>query len=58
MSGRDRLFRYIRRRRVPAFIASGWIAHPALNGTHHGDWSVLMEWLCDCAPAEPSEDLA
>jgi hypothetical protein len=27
---------------VPRFVAEGWELLPALNGTHHGDHSVLM----------------
>jgi hypothetical protein len=36
------LFRYVRREDVPLFMAEGWQATPALDGTHHGEYAVLM----------------
>jgi hypothetical protein len=30
----------------------GWCPSPALAGTHHGEYSVLMLWQCDCDPPE------
>jgi hypothetical protein len=34
-------------------VALGWLASPALAGTHHGADSVLMVWLCACSVAVP-----
>jgi hypothetical protein len=48
-----RTFRYIRHEHVPDWLRAGWIARPALNGTHHGDYSALLEWLCECPMAIP-----
>jgi hypothetical protein len=31
----------------------GWCPSPALAGTHHGEYSVLMLWQCDCDPRMP-----
>jgi hypothetical protein len=35
-------FRYVRHAEVPRFTAEGWEPLPALDGTHHGEYSVLM----------------
>jgi len=51
--GRASIFRYILHADVPAYLACGWVARPSLVGTHHGDYSALCEWICDCAVAEP-----
>ena len=30
-------------------IRMGWMAVlPGLVGTSHGEWSVLMQWVCGC----------
>ena len=36
------MFRYVRHADVPRFAAEGWEPLPALDGTHHGEYSVLM----------------
>jgi hypothetical protein len=36
------LFRYVRHADVQRFTAEGWELLPALDGTHHGEYSVLM----------------
>jgi hypothetical protein len=36
------VFRYVRHADVPRFAAEGWEPLPALDGTHHGEYSVLM----------------
>jgi hypothetical protein len=36
------MFRYVRHADVPRFRAEGWELLPALDGTHHGEYSVLM----------------
>jgi hypothetical protein len=35
-------FRYVPHADVPRFTAEGWEPLPALDGTHHGEYSVLM----------------
>ena len=35
-------FRYVLHADVPRFAAEGWELLPALDGTHHGEYSVLM----------------
>jgi len=37
--------RYVRHAGVPRFTAEGWELLPALVGTHHGEYSVLMRRL-------------
>ena len=36
------LFRYIQHADVEKFTAQGWELLPALDGTHHGEYSTLM----------------
>ena len=36
------VFRYVRHADVQKFAAEGWEPLPALDGTHHGEYSVLM----------------
>jgi hypothetical protein len=36
------VFRYVRHADVQKFIAEGWEPLPALDGTHHGEYSALM----------------
>jgi hypothetical protein len=35
-------FRYVRHAEVPRFTAEGWELLPALDGTHHGEYSALL----------------
>lgn len=44
---------YVRLPDVHDWLLCGWVASPALNGTHHGFWSALMIWPCDCDPVFP-----
>src|SRR5262245_18372401 len=41
-SDSSEVFRYVRHAEVPRFLAEGWEPLPALDGTHHGEYSVLM----------------
>ena len=41
-SDSSEVFRYVRHADVPRFTAEGWQLLPALDGTHHGEYSVLM----------------
>jgi hypothetical protein len=40
-------FRYVRLEDVLTRLAQGWMVDGVCPG-HHGVWSVLMVWLCDC----------
>lgn len=48
-------FHFVRHPEVLDWLRVGWIARPALEGTHHGQWSALCEWLCDCTPVRPTK---
>lgn len=37
-----RTYRYVRKPDVKRYLAQGWHRSEALNGTHHGEYSVLM----------------
>ena len=36
------VFRYVPHADIPKFKAEGWEFLPALDGTHHGEYSALM----------------
>jgi len=42
-----RHFRYCRWPDVPAMLAKGWMFDGPCPG-HHGEWSALLVWLCQC----------
>ena len=31
----------------------GWTWTDGFVGTHHGEWSVMLVWLCECEPVAP-----
>jgi hypothetical protein len=39
---------YVRIPQAIDYCRMGWNPTPALEDTNHGEWSVAMEWLCDC----------
>jgi hypothetical protein len=45
---RIRTFRYVPHHLVDDYQLLGWMMVDDLGGTPHGQWQVLMEWLCDC----------
>lgn len=50
------LFRFVRHEQAADYLRCGWLARPILDGTHHGFWSVAVEWLCDCKPVFPERN--
>ena len=48
-----RWVRFILRERREEFEAVGWRIVDALDGTHHGTWSVLGEWEGEGDPPQP-----
>jgi hypothetical protein len=40
----DRVFDYVR---------VGWIVEDTMDDCHHGRYSILMKWLCECPVVEP-----
>jgi hypothetical protein len=54
MTTRAQILFYAPKARAHEFLELGWIAHPkTLNGTHHGEFSIVMEWLGDDDPIMP-----
>ena len=51
-------YRYVPLGFVHAFEKAGWVATPALRGTHHGDYSELMEWRGEGEPVSPRMEAA
>ena len=45
---------YAPKARAHEFLELGWIAHQkTLDGTHHGEYSIVMEWTRDDDPIMP-----
>lgn len=52
------IIRYVPQSRVAAYEAAGWIKYDGFIGTHHGEYSVMMEWLLDKGnPVEPRPEI-
>lgn len=50
----SKTFAYIRLPRVDDYLMCGWLPHAALQGTNHGNYSVLMEYIeCECGRVMP-----
>lgn len=51
------IIRYVSHSRVADYEAAGWIRHDGFTGTHHGEYSVMMEWPLDKGdPVEPGSE--
>ena len=50
----NRTFHYALIAEVNDWLALGWFPHASLAGNHHGNWSVLVEWICPCKMVRPS----
>ena len=51
----DQVFNYVQNGLVHAWEKLGWTRLPALDGTHHGDYSALMRWDGDGPPRYPKQ---
>lgn len=51
---RAKLHRWVRLAYATDFLLAGWVPMPTLDGTNHGEFSVHMIWLCDCAAPDPT----
>ena len=52
------IIRYVQQWRVKDYEALGWIYRPGFIGTHHGEYSAIMEWpLWKGEPVEPPETI-
>lgn len=51
-----KIFRFVRHENAQSYLDLGWVAHDGLKGTHHGQYSTIIEWpRPDEQPAEPKE---
>ncbi|WP_425991331.1 hypothetical protein [Afipia sp. DC4300-2b1] len=51
------VFKYVRHHDVERWAALGWRDTGALRGTHHGEYSQLMEWSGEGEPVFPPETM-
>lgn len=49
----DAIYRMVPHHEADDSVRLGWMPTPALDGTIHGQWSVLMLWLCECPMRVP-----
>jgi hypothetical protein len=49
----DRFFHYVPNGFVQPWEKLGWVVTPALNDTHHAEYSVLMRWAGEGEPKYP-----
>lgn len=57
MTKRAQIFYYAPKAKAHEFLEAGWEAHPkTLDGTHHGEYSVVMEWTKDDEPVMPPRE--
>jgi hypothetical protein len=47
------IFRYVAHQHVLDYARLGWNIADVLDGSPHGEHSILMAWLCDCPCVEP-----
>lgn len=48
-----RTFHYAPLHNINDWLSLGWLPHAAFASSHHGNYSVLVEWLCDCQFVRP-----
>jgi len=48
-------FRYVAHHRVLDYARLGWSIADTLEHCHHGEYSILMVWMCPCAMVEPKQ---
>lgn len=55
----DAIYRMVPLHEAEDSVSLGWVPTPALDGTTHGQWSVLMFWItCGCAMRVPRRQSA
>jgi hypothetical protein len=57
-NSREWTYAYAKHSDVEAFLRLGWLPHDSLDGCDHGQYAVLVEWLCDCQVPMPVHDTA
>jgi hypothetical protein len=50
-----RVYRYVRYSLIQDYLALGWYWDGTMTPGSHKEWSVVMEWLCDCPIREPTK---
>ena len=50
------IFRYVLHERINDYLQLGWKLADDLQGTPHGNYSVLMQWDKEGEPIEPTKD--
>jgi len=48
-----RWYLFIRFADMPDAMCLGWMPLQALHGSHHGNWSVLCQFVCCCDRRPP-----
>ena len=51
-----KIFHYVPKARAHEFLELGWERRDSLEGTHHGEYSTLMEWTKDEQPLMPVQE--
>lgn len=49
------IFRFVPHSRVLDYSRLGWHIADTLDGTNHGSYAILMQWMCGCRPVEPKD---
>lgn len=52
------IHKWVRHQQALDYCRVGWMPLPSLDGTHHGEWSVHMIWLCRCPVVQPRSSAA
>lgn len=55
MLTREYYVRYVSHHRVLDYLLCGWMVAADLGPTH-GEYRVLMSWLCNCSLTEPNNE--
>jgi hypothetical protein len=50
---RDRIFKYATYDRIADYLALGWVIVMPNKMTHHEEYGLVLEWLCDCKMVRP-----
>ena len=50
---RERTFHWARIGEIDKWLACGWVVARSNIAMHHQEYSLLMEWLCDCPMRKP-----
>jgi hypothetical protein len=48
-----RTFRFVVHHRILDYARLGGVIEDTMEDCHHGEYSILMEWLCDCPVVAP-----